>query len=64
VQNLNSCDFAYYSDFVTRCPSLIDLSEQATEWLKTHLKESLLEVVNQQDSNFTATLKLAVHFCK
>lgn len=30
------------------CPFLIDPSSQATEWLKTHLKESRLEVINQQ----------------
>uniref|UniRef100_A0A8C5PRQ6 Dynein cytoplasmic 2 heavy chain 1 n=1 Tax=Leptobrachium leishanense TaxID=445787 RepID=A0A8C5PRQ6_9ANUR len=30
------------------CPFLIDPSSQATEWLKCHLKESRLEVINQQ----------------
>ena len=47
-----------------RCPFLIDPSQRATEWLKTHLKESRLEVVNQQDSNFTTALELAVRFGK
>lgn len=31
-----------------RCPFLIDPSQRATEWLKTHLRESRLEVINQQ----------------
>ncbi len=47
-----------------QCPFLIDPSQRATEWLKTHLKESRLEVVNQQDSNFTTALELAVRFGK
>ncbi|NXC70641.1 DYHC2 protein, partial [Anhinga anhinga] len=46
------------------CPFLIDPSLRATEWLKTHLKESRLEVINQQDSNFLTTLELAVRFGK
>uniref|UniRef100_G1NQJ1 Cytoplasmic dynein 2 heavy chain 1 n=1 Tax=Meleagris gallopavo TaxID=9103 RepID=G1NQJ1_MELGA len=46
------------------CPFLIDPSFRATEWLKTHLKESRLEVVNQQDTNFLTTLELAVRFGK
>ncbi|XP_040514464.1 cytoplasmic dynein 2 heavy chain 1 isoform X1 [Gallus gallus] len=46
------------------CPFLIDPSFRATEWLKTHLKESRLEVVNQQDANFLTTLELAVRFGK
>ncbi|KAF2973673.1 hypothetical protein EK904_004515 [Melospiza melodia maxima] len=46
------------------CPFLIDPSFRATEWLKTHLKESRLEVVNQQDSNFLTALELAVRFGK
>ena len=29
-------------------PFLVDPSSQATEWLKTHLKDQRLEVVNQQ----------------
>lgn len=47
-----------------QCPFLIDPSQRATEWLKTHLKESRLELVNQQDSNFTTALELAVRFGK
>lgn len=47
-----------------QCPFLVDPSQRATEWLKTHLKESRLEVVNQQDSNFTTALELAVRFGK
>ncbi|PNI44695.1 DYNC2H1 isoform 3 [Pan troglodytes] len=46
------------------CPFLIDPSSQATEWLKTHLKDSCLEVINQQDSNFITALELAVRFGK
>ena len=45
-------------------PYLIDPSQQATEWLKTHLKDARLEVINQQDSNFTTALELAVRFGK
>ena len=47
-----------------QCPFLVDPSQRATEWLKTHLRESRLEVINQQDSNFTTTLELAVRFGK
>ncbi|XP_072467338.1 cytoplasmic dynein 2 heavy chain 1 isoform X1 [Notamacropus eugenii] len=46
------------------CPFLIDPSSQATEWLKIHLKESRLEIINQQDSNFITALELAVRFGK
>ncbi|XP_058887125.1 cytoplasmic dynein 2 heavy chain 1-like [Acipenser ruthenus] len=46
------------------CPFLIDPSSRATEWLRTHLKESRLEIINQQDSNFITTLELAVRFGK
>ncbi|KAK2517344.1 Dync2h1 [Columba guinea] len=46
------------------CPFLIDPSFRATEWLKTHLKESHLEVINQQDTNFLTALELAVRFGK
>ena len=45
-------------------PFIIDPSQRATEWLKTHLKDTRLEVVNQQDSNFTTALELAVRFGK
>nr|XP_026693267.1 cytoplasmic dynein 2 heavy chain 1-like isoform X1 [Ciona intestinalis] len=45
-------------------PFLVDPSSRATEWLKQHLKESRLEVVNQQDANFATTLELAVRFGK
>lgn len=45
-------------------PFLIDPSSRATEWLKVHLKDSRLEVVNQQDSNFNNALELAVRFGK
>lgn len=47
-----------------QCPFLVDPSQRATEWLKSHLKESRLEVINQQDSNFTTALELAVRFGK
>ncbi|XP_069495113.1 cytoplasmic dynein 2 heavy chain 1 isoform X2 [Ambystoma mexicanum] len=46
------------------CPFLIDPSSQATEWLKTHLRESRLDVINQQDANFMTALELAVRFGK
>ncbi|XP_029458286.1 cytoplasmic dynein 2 heavy chain 1 [Rhinatrema bivittatum] len=46
------------------CPFLIDPSSQATEWLKTHLKELRLEVINQQDANFITAVELAVRFGK
>ncbi|XP_038236236.1 cytoplasmic dynein 2 heavy chain 1 isoform X1 [Dermochelys coriacea] len=46
------------------CPYLIDPSSRATEWLKTHLKESRLEVINQQDASFITVLELAVRFGK
>ena len=45
-------------------PYLVDPSQRATEWLKAHLKDTRLEVVNQQDSNFTTVLELAVRFGK
>ncbi|KAI1893942.1 hypothetical protein AGOR_G00128840 [Albula goreensis] len=46
------------------CPFLIDPSSRATEWLRTHLAQSRLEVINQQDSNFITALELAVRFGK
>ena len=46
------------------CPLLVDPSQRATEWLKTHMKDKRLEVINQQDSNFTTALELAVRFGK
>lgn len=46
------------------CPFLVDPSSRATEWLKTHLKDKKVEVINQQDSNFTTQLELAVRFGK
>ncbi|XP_074620352.1 cytoplasmic dynein 2 heavy chain 1-like [Acropora palmata] len=45
-------------------PFLVDPSSRATEWLKTHLKDQRLEVINQQDSNFSTALELAVRFGK
>eukprot|EP00118_Oscarella_pearsei_P021037 m.233847 g.233847 ORF g.233847 m.233847 type:complete len:1441 (+) comp40100_c0_seq20:9031-13353(+) len=45
-------------------PFLVDPSQRATEWLKSHLKEGRIEVVNQQDGNFTTSLELAVRFGK
>ncbi|XP_071483964.1 LOW QUALITY PROTEIN: cytoplasmic dynein 2 heavy chain 1-like [Diadema antillarum] len=45
-------------------PFLVDPSLRATEWLKTHLKEARLEVINQQDANFSTALELAVRFGK
>uniref|UniRef100_H2ZEZ6 Cytoplasmic dynein 2 heavy chain 1 n=1 Tax=Ciona savignyi TaxID=51511 RepID=H2ZEZ6_CIOSA len=38
-------------------PFLVDPSSRATEWLKQHLKESRLEVVNQQDITIYTTFK-------
>ncbi|KAK3801155.1 hypothetical protein RRG08_006872 [Elysia crispata] len=45
-------------------PFLVDPSSRATEWLKVHLKENRLEVINQQDANFSTALELAVRFGK
>ncbi|CAK8696967.1 unnamed protein product [Clavelina lepadiformis] len=45
-------------------PFLVDPSSRATEWLKEHLKETRLEVVNQQDPNFSTTVELSVRFGK
>ena len=44
-------------------PFLIDPSSRATAWLKNHLKEQRLEVVNQQVSSiFTSLLpQLSLH---
>ena len=46
------------------CPFLVDPSSRATEWLKTYLKDKKVEVINQQDTNFTTQLELAVRFGK
>ena len=46
------------------CPFLVDPSQQATEWLKNHMKDQRLEVVNQQDNNFVTSVELAVRFGK
>jgi len=46
------------------CPFLVDPSSRATDWLKKHLKEKKLEVLNQQDQNFTTQLELAVRVGK
>jgi dynein heavy chain 2 len=46
------------------CPFLVDPSSRATDWLKTHLKDKKVEVINQQDQNFTTQLELAVRFGK
>lgn len=45
-------------------PFLIDPSSRATEWLKAHLKESRLEIINQQDASFSNAIELAVRFGK
>ncbi|XP_076446844.1 LOW QUALITY PROTEIN: cytoplasmic dynein 2 heavy chain 1-like [Babylonia areolata] len=45
-------------------PFLLDPSSRATEWLKVHMKDNRLEVINQQDSNFSTALELAVRFGK
>ncbi|CAG5115632.1 unnamed protein product, partial [Candidula unifasciata] len=45
-------------------PFLVDPSSRATEWLKVHLKQNRLEVINQQDANFSTALELAVRFGK
>nr|WAW84826.1 cytoplasmic dynein 2 heavy chain 1 [Halisarca dujardinii] len=45
-------------------PYLVDPSQQATKWLKSHLRDQRLEVVNQQDANFSTSLELAVRFGK
>ena len=43
---------------------LIDPSNRASSWLKNHMANQKLEVVNYQDSNFTTQLELAVRFGK
>ncbi|XP_075248310.1 cytoplasmic dynein 2 heavy chain 1-like [Convolutriloba macropyga] len=45
-------------------PFMIDPSKRASEFLKTHLKDQRLEVVNQQDSSFANSVELAVRFGK
>ena len=47
-----------------QCPFLIDPSQQATQWLQKHLSNQRLEVVAQQDTNFTTSLELAIRFGK
>ncbi|XP_052794024.1 cytoplasmic dynein 2 heavy chain 1-like isoform X3 [Mya arenaria] len=54
-------DFAAGS---TLRPFLVDPSSRATDWLKSHLKDSRIEVINQQDANFSTSLELAVRFGK
>ena len=46
------------------CPLFIDPSQRATEWLKTHMKKERLEIINQQDANFSTSLELAIRFGK
>ncbi|KAJ8297986.1 LOW QUALITY PROTEIN: hypothetical protein KUTeg_024517 [Tegillarca granosa] len=58
---IHFCIIIYKS---TLRPFLVDPSSRATEWLKTHLKENRLEVINQQDANFSTALELAVRFGK
>lgn len=56
----NSILKSYFLIFFSQskvCPFLIDPSFRATEWLKTHLKESRLEVVNQQVQYFFLVLQ-------
>eukprot|EP00116_Pleurobrachia_bachei_P011585 sb/3471847/ len=48
----------------TRVPYLIDPSSRATAWLKEHLKDQRLEVINSNDSGFMTALELAVRFGK
>ena len=50
----------------TNIPLIIDSSMQATEWLKSHLKETgtTVEVLNQQDPKFVTQLELAIRFGK
>lgn len=43
---------------------LIDPSNRASGWLKNHMSNQKLEVVNYQDSNFTTQLELSVRFGK
>ncbi|KAI3384587.1 hypothetical protein SNEBB_000072 [Seison nebaliae] len=45
-------------------PFLIDPSSRATQWLKNHLANEKVEIVNQQDSNFVNSLELSVRFGK
>merc|ERR550532_982322 len=43
---------------------MVDPSKRASEFLKTHLREGRLEVVNQKDSSFANSVELAVRFGK
>jgi len=43
---------------------LVDPSNRASDWLKKHMSKQKLEVINQQDANFTTQLELAVRFGK
>lgn len=45
-------------------PFVIDPNQQASAWLKDHLKDKTVEVVMQQDQRFVTTLELAVRFGK
>lgn len=67
-QGLPSDDLSMENAIVIKrsqlCPFLVDPSSRATEWLKVHLKANKVEVVNQQDANFTTQLELAVRFGK
>ena len=51
---LNSTSAAY----------LVDPASTGSEWLKTNLKDQRLVVCNQQDTDFTTSLELAVRFGK
>lgn len=45
-------------------PYFIDPSSTATQWLAEHLKDGRVEVISQQDANFSSALELAVRFGK
>jgi len=45
-------------------PFIIDPSTQATEWIKTHLKDRQIEVVVSGEARFSTTVEMAVRFGK
>lgn len=53
--NLKYSSLSFFYTQSVACPFLIDPSSRATEWLRTHLKEHRLEVINQQVNTQTHT---------
>ena len=49
-----------------RTPLIIDPATQATEWLKSNLRQGSesIEILNHQDKKFNTTLELSIRFGK